>query len=170
VVNIEAIHKLVLLLVGLIGALATTVVKAQSTFEPGVEFPGVWLMTGQSARVNALNLGSAASTQESGCGVTLQFRDSRGQVVKQNLVVLQPRKAASLELSRSELLEKGPGAQVRAAVLFGYHGGAPLGVGALQRFDCNIVTSLEVFDDTTGKISQVLTDAKPLPTPDERAQ
>jgi hypothetical protein len=39
-----------------------------------------------------------------------------------------------------------------------------------HQFNCNIVPSMQVFDERTGKMKLVLTDAKPLPPPATPAQ
>ncbi len=84
-------------------------------------------------------------------------------MVKQTVVLLRPGTVASLELSRAELRGDDPRAEIHAVLLFGYYGGAPPGPATAQHFKCNIVPSLQVFDDRTGEIKLVLTDAKPLP-------
>ena len=84
--------------------------------------------------------------------------------MKQKVVTLQAGKAASLDLGRSELpAGNEPRAEIRAVLLFGYFGGANPPPNVLQKFDCNIVPSLEVFDNITGRTSFILTDAKQLP-------
>jgi hypothetical protein len=135
-----------------------------------MRFPMIQIATGESARVNAQNLEAGSSAQDSSCSVTLQFLDTGGRVVKQVVVLLRPGKVASLELSRAELRGDDPRVEIRAVLLFGYYGGAPPGPAMARQFDCNIVPSLQVFDDRTGKMKRVLTDAKRLPPPATPAQ
>ena len=166
----ESVHRLVFLLAGFLLVLTSTAMSAQPPYNPGVEFPMIEIAIGESARVNALNQGTRSSTENSSCTVTIQFLDAQGKLVKQTVVVLRPGNVASLALSRGELPRDNPRGEVRAVLLFGYYGGAPPGPEILEHFDCNIVPSLQVFDDRTGKMKRVLTDAKPLPPPATPAQ
>jgi hypothetical protein len=113
---------------------------------------------------------AACSAKDSSCSVTLQFLDTRGRVVKQTVVLLRPGNVGSLEVSRAELPRNDSRAEIRAVLLFGYYGGAPPVPAIARHFNCNIVPSLQVFDDRTGEIKLVLTDAKPLPPPATPAQ
>ena len=152
-------------------ALILNIASAQSGSQPGLGFAMIGIAAGQSARVNALNLGSPAPASTSSCSVTLQFFDAEGQLLKQKVVTLKTGKAASLDLRMDELPDGGdPRAEIRAVLLFGYSGGANPSPIVMQRFDCNIVPSLEVFDNTTGRTSLILTDAKQLPPPTTPAQ
>jgi hypothetical protein len=130
----------------------------------------IQIASGERARVNAQNLEAGSSAKDSSCSVTLQFLDTGGRVVKQTVVLLRSGKVASLELSRAELPGDDARVEIRAVLLFGYYGGVPPGPALAQQLDCNIVPSLQVFDDRTGKMKLVLTDAKPLPPPATPAQ
>jgi hypothetical protein len=155
------VHRLVL---AWLFVLTSTAVSAQSPSQPGLGFGMIGIAIGESARVNALNLGNALSPQDSSCSVMLQFLDTEGQLLKQKVITLQAGKAASLDLGRSELPRgNDPRAEIRAVLLFGYSGGANPPPAVLQTFNCNIVPSLEVFDNDTGRTSFILTDAKQLP-------
>jgi hypothetical protein len=136
-----------------------------ATAQSGVGFALTGLARGQSVVLNAVNLGTGAYTQSSSCTVTFQLLDTQGKVVSQTTVNLQPGQASSLEVNRDSL----PGGlrriQVRGVLLYGYSGGANPPAGILQQNDCNIVPSLEVYDDATGKTSFILTGATPLPPP-----
>jgi hypothetical protein len=159
------------LVAGLLFVLISTVMSAQPSSQPGLGFAMIGIAIGESARVNALNIGNAWSTQDSSCSVTLQFLDTEGQLLKQKVVTLQSGKAASLDLGRGELpIGDDPRAEIRAVLLFGYYGGANPPPAVLHKFDCNIVPSLEVFDNNTGRTSFILTDAKQLPPPATPAQ
>jgi hypothetical protein len=149
-----------------IALMALASASAQTT---GLGFAMVGVASGQSARINALNMGSRSSTQDSSCSVTLQFVDLQGQLLKQSVVNLGPGKGATLDLSRDQVPGDDLRAEIRAVLLFGYSGGAPPGPDVRQQFDCNIVPSVEVYDNNTGRTSLILTDAKPLPVPDPRS-
>ena len=58
-------------LAGLAMALIPVVTRAQSSFQPGVGIAMIGIATGQSARLNALNMGTGLATQNSSCSVTL---------------------------------------------------------------------------------------------------
>jgi hypothetical protein len=159
------------LVAGLLFVLISTVMSAQPSSQPGLGFAMIGIAIGESARVNAVNIGNASSTPDSSCSVTLQFLDSDGQLLKQKVVTLQSGKAALLDIGRGELPGgNDPRAEIRAVLLFGYYGGANPPPAVLQKFDCNIVPSLEVFDNNTGRTSFILTDAKQLPPPATPAQ
>lgn len=160
----------VFLLTSVVVVLTSTAAKAQSPYRPGVEFPAIRLAPGERARVSALNRGTGSSTKDASCSVTLQFLDARGQVVKQTGAALKRGEVASLDLGRGELPGGVSRAEIRTVLLFGYYGGAPPGPGMLERFDCNIVPSLEVYDGHAGKARLSLTDAKPLAPPTTPAQ
>ena len=166
--KVKSIHS-ALTLLAVVMALVPAAACAQPSSQPGVSFAMIGVATGQSARVNALNLGSRLSTQDSSCSVTLQFLDTKGQLLKQTVVTLQTGKATSLDLGRDQAPGDALRAEIRGVVLFGYSGGASPGPDVLQQFDCNIVPSIEVYDNDTGRTNLILTDAKPLPLPDPRS-
>jgi hypothetical protein len=166
----ESIYRSIFLLAGLLVVLTSPATRAQLPNQPGMRFPVIQIATGESARVNAQNLEAGSSAKDSSCSVTLQFLDTRGRVVKQTVVLLRPGNVGSLEVSRAELPGNDSRAEIRALLLFGYYGGAPPVPAIARHFNCNIVPSLQVFDDRTGEIKLVLTDAKPLPPPATPAQ
>ena len=97
--------------------------------------------------------------------MTFAFLDSQGQVLASNAVPLAPKQASFLDLSRSQLPGDDLRKQIRAVLYFGYSGGAPPTAEVMQQFDCGIVPSLEVYDDKSGRTSQVLTTTQILPGP-----
>lgn len=138
-------------------------------YQPGVGFPILGIAAGQTVRVNALNLGLSSIPKPSSCTVTFRFLDAEGQILKETAVSLEPGKAASLDLSRGLLPGDGR-VDIRAVLLFGYFGGANPPPEVLQRFDCNIVPSLEIYDDETERTTVILTNVTPLPPPASPAQ
>ena len=150
--------------------LMSTLGNAQSPYQPGVGFAMIGIGTGQTVRVNALNLGTGSSAPDPRCIATLQFLDADGQVLKQTVTTIRPGKGAYLDLRSDELHQNDARMPIRGVLLFGYSGGAPPGPGVLQAFDCNIVPSLEIFNSKTKQTSVVLTDTKPLPPPATPAQ
>jgi hypothetical protein len=169
--TLHFIARSVFLLTVVVVVLTLTAARAQSAYQPGVGFPAIQLAPGEQARVSALNRGAGSSSKDASCGVTLQFLDARGQVVKQTVAALKQGEVASLDLSRGELPGGDSRAEIRTVLHFGYFGGAPPGPGILERlFDCNIVPRLEVYDTHAGQTRLSLTDAIPLAPPTTPAQ
>jgi hypothetical protein len=153
----------VLLVLGVLGSAAV----AQ---QPGVSFGLLSLVEGQSLRLNALNLGNRSSTEATGCEVTLRFASASGRVQREDTARLPAGRGAWLDLRRAQVSEPAGRASVRAMLLFGLaSGGAPPGPEVRQHFDCNIVPTLELIDDASGRTILVLTDTRPNPLPDQRA-
>lgn len=132
--------------------------------QPGVGFPMVGVAAGQSIRINAVNLGTGAYTEGSSCSVALQLLDSQGQALGQTTVNLKPGTASPLEASHDSLSAGTGRVAVRAVLLYGYSGGANPSQAILAQYDCNIIPSLEVYDNRTRKTRLLLTIATPLPT------
>jgi hypothetical protein len=137
--------------------------RAQSApVGPGVEFSAISLGPGERARLIAIN--GAPSAERGSCGVAYSFLDTRLQIVKEAVAVLKAGEASELELSRRDLPGNGS-VKVHSILQFGYSGGAPPSPTTLvERYDCNIVPSLEVYDPA-GTVRLRLTDARPLPPP-----
>lgn len=153
---------------GLLVVFLTMTMSAQA--QPGVAFGLLGMAEGQSLRINALNLGSRSSTPASGCEVTLRFLDAKGLVLREKVLQLPVGQSAFFDLRRAQISDQPGRASVRAVLLFGFAGGgAPPGPDVRQNFDCNIVPTLELVDDASGRTTLVLTDAKPIPLPDQRA-
>ncbi len=156
-------HASIFLRASAILMLISTAARGQSVYQPGVSFPMIGIANGESIRVNALNMGSSTSTPSSSCSVTLRFLDAQGQLLKQNVVALRPGKALSLDLTRNAVPSNNHRVEIRAVLLFGYSAGAAPTRELLQQYDCNIVPSLEIYSNDTGKTNAVVTEAKPLP-------
>jgi hypothetical protein len=132
----------------------------------GLGFAMVGIAPGQSARINALNqLPSPAAPGPAACRIALQFYDAEGQLVKEYVAVLAVGKSAAVDLNRDDL-PGGDRLSLRGVLVFGYSGGANPPLQLLQQMaTCDIVPSLEIYDNDTQKTSIVVTDAKPLPGP-----
>jgi hypothetical protein len=107
---------------------------------------------------------------DASCSVTLQFLDEGGHILKQTVARLKRGETESLDLRRGELPGGTSPFEIRTLLLFGYFGGAPPGPAILQRFDCDIVPSLEVYASRAEKPRLSLTNATPLPAPATPAQ
>lgn len=150
--------------------LAFSAMTMAAQAQPGLGFGLLGIAEGQTLRVNALNLGNRSSTAATGCEVTLRFLDAKGVVLRESVVQLPAGQGASLDLRRAQVSNQPGRASVRAVLLFGFAGGgAPRGPDVRQNFDCNIVPTLELFDEATGRATVVLTDTTPLPLPDQRS-
>lgn len=156
-------------LVSLLAIALAALVSASA--QTGSGFPMVGIAAGQSARVNVLNAARPDVANPTSCNLTLQFLDTNGNLLKQSTVNLQPGTAASLDLSWGDLPGGDLRTEVRAVLLFGYSGGANPPPGILQQSACgDLVPSLEVYDNTSGRTSLVLTTAITLPSPVTPAQ
>ncbi len=156
-------------LVSLIAFVLLSLVPASA--QTGSGFPMVGVASGQSARINVVNATPVDASNPTSCNVTLQFMDSDGNVLKQAAVNLQPSAATSLDLSWDDLTGATLRAELRAVLLFGYSGGANPPGGILRQTACgSLIPSLEVFDNTTGRTSFILTTVSSLPAPVTPAQ
>jgi hypothetical protein len=168
-----AVASLVALIVGLLFSTvvaAATMWAADVPTAPGIGFAMVRIGSGQSARLNALNIGASGlagrNAGSCGGGITFEFYGADGELLKRKVVPgLKPGKAAFVELSRDELPKGALTISIRAVLRFGYGGGAPPTSEMIQRFECHLLPSLEVFESATGKVQFVLTETKPLPEP-----
>jgi hypothetical protein len=168
----ESVLDLILRTVGFLTVFACMAANAQPptpSVPPGqgLGFAMVGIAPGQSARINALNqLPSPAAQGPAGCRIALQFYDAEGQLVKEYVVPgLAVGKSAAVDLNRDDL-PGGDRLSLRAVLVFGYSGGANPPPQLLQQTaTCNIVPSLEIYDNDTQKTSIVITDVKPLPGP-----
>jgi hypothetical protein len=138
---------------------------------PGVGFAMVGIASGQAARITALNVGPGGPVLSSGgargsCGggITFEFYGADGELLKKKVINnLLPGNAAFLDLSHDELPKGAARTEVRAVLRFGYDRGYPPDPDTRARFECNILPSLQIWDNSSGRTSSVLTEAKPLP-------
>jgi hypothetical protein len=155
---------------GVLLALCTVTSASVAQQQPGVSFGLLSLVEGQSLRLHALNLGNRSSTPATGCNVTLRFLGTSGRVQREDTVRLSAGQGAWLDLRRAQVSEPAGRTSVRAVLLFGLAGGgAPPGPEVRQHFDCNIVPTLELIDDSSGRTILVLSETRPNPLPDARA-
>jgi hypothetical protein len=112
----------------------------------------VGLASGQTARLNVVNIGPTTTTSPIPCVLVLAFLDSDGKILKQMVASLASRKAALIDLAAV------PGAGRMEIRGIGYN---PLlsPVAAIpQPVSCILVPTLEVFDTETGKTAVILAD------------
>lgn len=124
---------------------------------------------GQAARLNVVNVvnvpnvvntSGANNPVQFACQLDLAFLDSQGNNIKQSTVSsLNPGQAAYLDLDWSEISGASPRAEIRGAVTTHLPGIQPLGGSkspVMQGLGCNVIPTLEVFDDDTGKTTVIL--------------
>jgi hypothetical protein len=138
---------------------------AWSGTDVGNGFGLVGIVRGQTARLNAVNLGGPDTRP---CEVEMTFFDDQGDPLAERGIIIIGGKSASLDLSADQLggpdTRPGERFQLRAVV-------KALG-GPDTKLQCKevIVTTLEVFDNETGRTTVLLNPAlirgvDPLPEP-----
>jgi len=118
---------------------------------PTFSFGMIGLGTGQTARLNAVNLVRTPPPVAIGlaqpCRVELDLYDDQGKLLKQKTITnLGFGQADFLDLSRSELATTSTHVDVSGAAK----------VGSNQSFLCTVSTTLEVFDIVTGATNAIL--------------
>jgi hypothetical protein len=126
---------------------------------PTLSFGMIGIGTGQTARLNVVNLVRTAppvavSVAQIPCKVELDFYDGQGKLIQQKTVAnLGFGQADFLDLVRSQLSSTLAHVDVSAAVK----------VGSTQSFFCNVSATLEVFDNVTGATTAILSSLNPSP-------
>ena len=126
---------------------------------PTFSFGMIGLGTGQTARLNVVNLVRIAppvaiSIAQIPCKVDLDLYDGQGKLIKQKTVAnLGLGQADFLDLARSELSTTAAHVDISGVVK----------VGSTQSFFCNVSTTLEVFDNVTGVTTAILANANTSP-------
>jgi hypothetical protein len=145
------------------------------TFQLAVTTGVVGIALSQTAQLNVLNLTPViAGVTAVICTAQLEFYDAQGTLVKQMLVNnILPGTAASLPLKRLDITSVPPAtprAEVRGVVRTGPSptpppagtaGGAPT-IAFPVPLGCQVMITLEVFDDATGITHVVTTDTRPM--------
>jgi hypothetical protein len=144
-------------------AIITPIQSSQQTFTTGMlGFTG-----GQTARLNVLNLNAvntAAATQAS-CSVALQFFDAQNNPLKsETFSNIAPQTAASLDLANTAATPAiGHRSEIRGVVVVNPTT-VTVGTTALTDF-CNVVTTLEIFDNTSGATVALTSDTRAVGSP-----
>jgi hypothetical protein len=117
----------------------------------------------QTARLNVLNLNPVPATstaQTTNCIVELQFFDGKNNLLKQPVVSnLAPATATSLDLIRAAVTsETASRAEIRGVVVVNPTP-TPVGSPAPTGY-CSVMTTLEIFDDTTGSTVALTSDTR----------
>jgi hypothetical protein len=170
-----AFHKSALPVLLLFGSQFTVPAQTISSSAPGsaVTTGIVGVAVTQSVRLNVLNLqpvipGVAAVV----CPATLEFYDDAGALLKQAVVAnISPATAASLVFKPAvPTTAVNSRAQIRAVVFTPspvvVNPGMASPPTALMpvSFACNLMSSLEIIDDSTGATHLVTTDFRSMPT------
>jgi hypothetical protein len=119
---------------------------------PTLSFGMLGLGTGQTARLNVVNLVRTApplavSIAQVPCKVELDLYDGQGKLIKQKTVAnLGFGQADFLDLLRSELNTTAAHVDISGVVKS----------GSTQSFTCSVSATLEVFDNVTGVTTAIL--------------
>src|SRR5215471_545337 len=130
----RSIFALAFVTIAIVLLAASVATRGQETYRPGVTFPMIGIATGETARLNAVNVGTNSSTPDSNCTVTFTFLDEQRQVLGTRSAGLPPGQASFLDLPRSQLPGDDARREIRAALFFGYSGGAPPTAEILKQF------------------------------------
>lgn len=121
-------------------------------------FGMVGITRGQTARLNVVNIAMESRGSEMMCQAHLMFFDSMGNMLAEGMVNLMPGHAMFHDLNGDGVLmgREGMRAQIRADVMI---------IG--DQRTCNVIPTLEIFDNATGMTNFVLTNPTDdgLPTP-----
>src|ERR1043165_1305928 len=150
--------------------IALAIVTAPAVYaQSGSSFPLVGIGSGQSVRLNVVNLAATNPMSPSTCGIELQFLDVSGKQLKQTSLQVSPGQTVSRHLRPSDLPGEARRAEVRAVVPVGGNGGAA--PPTTPPLDCgSLFPSLEVYDHETGKTTLLITNTRDLPPPFFRPQ
>ncbi len=145
---------------GTISGPLPTPIAMQQTYTTGM----VGFTANQTARLNVFNLNPSNVTTAPGaqapanCTVELQFFDNKGTMVSQNVVPnFAPGASTSFDLTRAAVTsETTSRAEIRGVVVVNP---APTPVGSPAAVGyCNVVSTLEIFDSTTGSTVALTSD------------
>jgi len=158
--------------------LATAQTTNPPTYETTVTTGIVgWAPTAQTAQLSVLNLnGPAASSTATAtaCPVELEFHDAQNSVLKSLQVSnVAPGTVALLTLKLADLAAAPTAlrAEIRGVVKYNslvsgpiVFGGGPM-IPAAATSACSVLTTLELFDNTTGVTQMFTSDTRPSGTP-----
>jgi hypothetical protein len=146
-----------LLISGIVTAQERLAQVMPAQYTPTFSFGMIGLGTGQTARLNAVNLVRTPppiAIAQVLCKVELDLYDSQGKLIKQKTVAnLGYGQGDFLDLARSEITTTATHVDVSGVVK----------VGSSQSYFCGVSTSLEVFDSVTGATTAILANPSSLP-------
>jgi len=125
---------------------------AQTTTSTGTITTGiVGLSVNQNARLNILNVNPNTATPVV-CSADVQFAGAGGATLKQRAIPnIDPGKAASFQLDRSEIADQAtPAIYIRGVVA------TPSAAATPAPAPCNLVVTLEIVDDATARTNVVI--------------
>lgn len=144
------------------GGVIPTPIVLQQTYTTGM----VGFTTGQTARLNVLNLNAepttAASTQPANCTVELQFYDNKGTLVSHTVVPnFAPGASTSFDLPRASVTsETAARAEIRGAVVINPTSTSASTTSPATVGNCSVVTTLEIFDTVSGSTISLTSDTR----------
>jgi hypothetical protein len=139
----------------------------------GNGFGMIGIVQGQTARLNVVNIGDP---NQSPCEVTLQFLDGEGNTLAERGIIIIGGKATSLDLDADEL--GGPdtrAGRVQIRAVTKVLGGRDTKNTDVATCGDNLLSTLEIFDNTTGQTTVILNPAvlvgfNPQPDPPGKPQ
>jgi hypothetical protein len=132
---------------------------------PSAQFSSgmVGLASGQTARLNVVNVGAAAPSPLP-CVLVLAFVDSDGKILTQKFVSVASNKAALLDLPSSDVSGdsgddgNGTNAARRQIRGIGYNPLLTPESAIPQPLSCHLIPTLELLDTDTGRTAVIVTD------------
>ncbi len=123
-------------------------------------FPFAGIASGQTARLNALNVGVQAPALGVTCSAQLSFFDNQGGLLKSSTVTVIPGRGMSIDLDADADLKLAPGErrQIRGVISIPPAVDVPAGTPS-----CSLTPSLEIFDRATGRTEIILTSVQTVP-------
>jgi len=157
--------KLLLTLVLIAGAAAVVYVPAQTTPVANPQyatFGVIGLAPGQTARLNAFGLPLGGPIIAGGsCQVTLSFFDDQGNRLKTATQAVNQGKTVPLELDRGEIDSNATRAEIRGEIFAAFTAGND---GSAAPSRCQLVPSLEIYNQATGRTEASQQTTYALPT------
>ncbi len=158
------------------GAAAQT--SLTPTFLSAVSTGMAGLASSQTAQLNVVNMSSTPPTATAAaaptCAVQLEFWDSQGKTIKSSQIAnLAPGAAGALQIKLLDVTSAAGRTDVRGVVRTNPvtttmpstgSGNPQQGIAFPIGPRCNVMTTLEVFDTTTGVTQTLTSDTRPLQT------
>ena len=152
-------HRFLNAVTGLLCGCSFAFAQSVIPFAQSFTFGMIGVTADQVARLSVVSSAPGPAGQAS-CTIDLTFLDSDGKIMKTARFALAPQKAAQLDLERRDVPDAVGRIQIRGSIAETVSPSAGL-ISAGSA--CAPVTTLEVFDNDTGKTSFILTDPKMVP-------
>lgn len=144
---------------------AQTTTPSVLTTSSNATFGMVGIATGQTARVNALNLAAGGPIVAGGsCHVTATFLDENGKTLLAQTLPVGQGQAVHFDLPRTQVAAGLDPVEIRAVVTASF-GVAPIAATSnpVSAASCSIFPTMEIYDQITGRTSVLLENPRALP-------